>query len=122
MMVMLVQAPVVIAIASVLLIMEVGVVRTCAGLGVVVVFMPRNVIVAKVSGDHKRKMLQLTDARVRFMTEILRGIRIVKLHGWEESVQRHIQSLRVKEVRENNIANQMLAFSMSASFIVPALI
>merc|ERR1719353_1147087 len=56
------------------------------------------------------------------MSDILQGIRLVKLYAWEESVQQYIQELRIKEVHENTICVQLMAFSGACGFMVPALV
>ena len=36
-----------------------------------------------------------------FVTDMLQGMRIVKLNAWEQSVEEKVQALRVKETTEN---------------------
>jgi ABC-type multidrug transport system fused ATPase/permease subunit len=120
--ILLINAPVLVIVCLFLLVLEIGVVPTMAGFSVVILLLPANVLVARRLGSRKRRMLELTDARIRFMTDILRGIRLVKLYGWEESAAKHIQGLRVNEVRENAICMQLMAFTQTTGFILPALI
>lgn len=120
--VLLVTSPILLGIGILLLVLEVGVLPTIAGFAFVTLMLPLNVLAASSMGKRKRRMLELTDARVRFMTEILRGIRIVKFHSWEAHIENHIQSLRVKETRENTKVVMLMAFSASSGFTIPALI
>lgn len=119
---MLATAPPLVIICITLLILEVGVVPTVAGFSIVFLVLPLNIFVSKKMGQRKRDMLQLTDARVRFMSDVLKGIKLVKLYAWEENVEQLIQELRVKEVRENTICVQLMAFSQSTGYALPALI
>jgi len=89
--------PVVIVVILVLLIIEIG---WAAVAGVVVMFtiLPVQGVVAKKIGLKRSEMLKSTDERVKTITEILTGIRVVKFYAWEEPFADRVQKTRVKEV------------------------
>lgn len=119
---MLVTSPILLIACMVLLFLEVGIIPTLSGFSIAAIVLPLNVFVARMTGTRKRRMLELTDARCRFMTDILRGIRLVKLYSWEDSVVKHVQDLRNKETHENGICVQLMAFTQSTGYTLPALI
>jgi len=88
---------VVIVVILVLLIIEIG---WAAVAGVVVMFtiLPVQGVVAKKIGLKRSEMLKSTDERVKTITEILTGIRVVKFYAWEEPFADRVQKTRVKEV------------------------
>jgi ATP-binding cassette, subfamily C (CFTR/MRP), member 1 len=48
--------------------------------------------------DQRFRGVKITDARIRLITEILQGIRLVKFYGWEDFYVARIQEMRTKEV------------------------
>lgn len=59
---------------------------------------------------------------MRFMNEILSGIKVLKLYGWELSFEKHVKQIRSNELRQlKNIAyvNAGTGFLFhSASFLI----
>jgi len=120
--VLLFTSPAVLVITVCLFLREVGLVPTFVGFSVVLVTLPINFLLARMAGNRKRRTLALTDLRVRFMTEILGGMRVVKFYAWEESVESHIQRLRDNETHENAISVQLMILNQSIGFVVPGLV
>jgi len=119
---LLITSPSLIIACFVLLFLEIGVLPTLVGFSVVVIILPITSCIARTVGKRKRAMLELTDARVRFMTDILGGMRIVKFNAWEKSIENHIQALRVRETHENSICVRLMLISQSIGYTLPALI
>ena len=47
----------------------------------------------------RKKGLKFTDKRVRIITEVLQGIRLIKIYAWEAFYVQQIGLLRTKEVQ-----------------------
>ncbi|KAF9971484.1 Multidrug resistance-associated protein 1 [Actinomortierella ambigua] len=69
------------------------------GLGTIVVLIPIQGFLAKFYQKAKTEKLEAMDVRLRLMNEILAGIKIVKLYGWEDSFRDKIHTSRNREIR-----------------------
>ena len=79
------------------------------GLFVMVVLMPVNVRLARLQAAYTKAIMEGRDARVTFLTELLNGIRTVKLFAWEAPMVKTLLALRAAElsvVRTNAIIVQ----------------
>ena len=47
----------------------------------------------------REKGLKITDKRVRLTTEVLQGIRLIKMYGWEAFYYKQISDFREKEIK-----------------------
>eukprot|EP00928_Gymnodinium_smaydae_P031980 TRINITY_DN23293_c0_g1_i1.p1 TRINITY_DN23293_c0_g1~~TRINITY_DN23293_c0_g1_i1.p1 ORF type:complete len:1367 (-),score=172.97 TRINITY_DN23293_c0_g1_i1:180-4280(-) len=119
--ILLVSGSLLIIVLFALFIFEVGIYATLGGFAVIFLSLPLNTTIARSVGKRKRAMLEVTDARVRFMTDILKGIRIVKLNAWENSVEQHVQTLRDKETSENGTCIRLMLLTQSIAFTIPAI-
>ena len=43
--------------------------------------------------------VQITDKRVRLTSEVLQGIRLIKLYAWEAFYTRQLGELRMREIK-----------------------
>ncbi|KAK3834478.1 MAG: multidrug resistance-associated protein 3 [Linnemannia gamsii] len=68
------------------------------GLGTILILLPVQGIVGKFFTKAKASKLESMDGRIRTMNEILSGIKIVKLYGWEESFKERIAVFRNREL------------------------
>lgn len=71
------------AVSFYLLYQQVGI-SFMAGVAFAIVLIPINKCVASKIGALSTKMMAAKDQRVSAMSEVLRGIRVLKLHVWEE--------------------------------------
>ncbi|KAF9974092.1 Canalicular multispecific organic anion transporter 2 [Actinomortierella ambigua] len=69
------------------------------GLATIFVMMPFQALVAKFYQKAKTQKLEAMDARIRIMNEILSGIKIVKLYGWEDSFKERASTFRNRELK-----------------------
>jgi hypothetical protein len=53
---------------------------------------------ASVIGKIRNRAVKLTDSRVRLVSEVLTGVRVVKYNGWSLPFLERIQGLRQKEM------------------------
>ncbi|KAM4772481.1 ATP-binding cassette sub-family C member 10 [Rhinophrynus dorsalis] len=81
-----------------LLYQQVGV-AFLGGLGLALLLVPLNKVVASRIMHNNKDMLKHKDARVKLMTELLSGIRVVKFYTWEKHFARSVSALRGQELR-----------------------
>ena len=66
--------------------------------------------------------MQQKDQRIRLTSELLNGIRVIKLNAWEDHFQRNVQNIRNNELavlRKIAYLNAGLSFSwLCAPFMV----
>ena len=55
------------------------------GLAVLLILLPLNAIVWTIMENFQSKQMIMKDERVRVITEIMAGIKVLKLFSWEES-------------------------------------
>ncbi|GAB6021503.1 Multidrug resistance-associated protein 7 [Chamberlinius hualienensis] len=89
--------PIKIAICLFLLHQQVGV-AYLAGVGFAIVLIPINHFIANAIVRFNKSMMDTKDKRVKLMTEVLFGIRAIKLYSWEEYLMKKILNLRNLEV------------------------
>ena len=58
---------------------------------------------AKVVSKHIEKGFTYGDIRVKFLNEIIKGIRIIQMYAWEKSVKEYIGKIRSKQYILNYI-------------------
>ncbi|XP_070185918.1 multidrug resistance-associated protein 1-like isoform X2 [Littorina saxatilis] len=69
-----------------------------AGVGVMVLLIPINALIAHQSRKLQVKQMILKDSRIKLMNEVLNGIKVLKLYAWELSFQEKILVIRNKEL------------------------
>ncbi|KFH67872.1 hypothetical protein MVEG_06603 [Podila verticillata NRRL 6337] len=80
------------------------------GLGVVLLIVPIQGLIAKKLNVAKDKKLEAMDNRVRLMNEILSSIKIVKLYAWERSFRGKLDTIRMKELKHLRHIGITIAF------------
>ncbi|XP_038067816.1 ATP-binding cassette sub-family C member 9-like [Patiria miniata] len=75
-------------------------------------------IVAKRIGKHQAKVMGHSDSRLKETHELLQGIKLVKLNGWEQTFQDRINQSRDSEVNElykvAGLSSTMTPFAVAA--------
>ncbi|KAF9935782.1 hypothetical protein BGZ67_002988 [Mortierella alpina] len=94
---MFISIPYELAIALWLLYQQIGW-SVFVGLATILVMMPVQGIIAKFFTKAKSQKLESMDHRIRVMNEILSGIKIVKLYGWEDSFRDRVAVFRNREL------------------------
>ncbi|KAI4882036.1 hypothetical protein NFI96_012507 [Prochilodus magdalenae] len=85
------------ALALYLLYLQVGV-AFLGGLGVAILLVPLNKFLAARILENNKHMLTHKDSRVKLMTEVLFGIRVLKFYNWEQHFMQKINQSRKKEL------------------------
>eukprot|EP00850_Spirogloea_muscicola_P009079 SM000050S17004 [mRNA] locus=s50:312640:321290:- [translate_table: standard] len=83
-----------------LLFYVIGVIPALAGLVVMVLLLPFNAILLRFLTKVRKRLIAATDQRVKLVTEVINGIKAIKLYAWEEPFRQRIEGLRSKEVTE----------------------
>ena len=88
----------VIILALAFLYLELGV-SAFAGLGVLLLLIPANVWGGKKGEELQDKQMEKKDERIKIMTEILNGIKVIKLYAWENFFMKQIETIRNSELK-----------------------
>ncbi|EPY76693.1 multidrug resistance-associated protein 7 [Camelus ferus] len=85
------------AVTLYLLYQQVGV-AFVGGLILALLLVPVNKVIATRIMASNQEMLQHKDARVKLVTELLSGIRVIKFFGWEQALGARIEACRTREL------------------------
>ncbi|CAL4110031.1 unnamed protein product, partial [Meganyctiphanes norvegica] len=69
-----------------------------AGLAVMILLVPINGIVATQQRKLQITQMKNKDKRVKLMNELLNGMKVLKLYGWEKSFEDEVNAIRAKEI------------------------
>ncbi|CAH7216168.1 Abcc10 [Phodopus roborovskii] len=89
--------PLQLAITLYLLYQQVGM-AFMAGLVLALLLVPVNKVIATRIMVSNQEMLGHKDARVKLMTELLNGIRVIKFFGWEQALGDRVKAYRTQEL------------------------
>uniref|UniRef100_A0A8C3WXL7 ATP-binding cassette sub-family C member 10 n=1 Tax=Catagonus wagneri TaxID=51154 RepID=A0A8C3WXL7_9CETA len=89
--------PLQLAITLYLLHQQVGV-AFVGGLILALLLVPVNKVIATRIMASNQEMLQHKDARVKLVTELLSGIRVIKFFGWEQALGARVEACRAREL------------------------
>ena len=88
-----------------------------AGVGVMVLMIPVNGIIAKVMKTLQKKQMKNKDSRTRLMTEILNNIKSIKLFAWGRAFMKKLNYIRndqeLRTLRKIGAAQALANFSWS---------
>ena len=85
-----------------------------SGLALMILLVPINGAIAAKQRKFQQKQMKHKDSRVKSMNEILSGIKIIKLYGWEPSFENQVSEIRGKEI---SILKKLVYLSSITSFI-----
>ncbi|KAF9358684.1 hypothetical protein BGX34_008810, partial [Mortierella sp. NVP85] len=91
------------------------------GIGVVIIILPIQAYMARVMNRAKDKKLDSMDKRIRLLTDVLSGIRAVKLYSWERSFQEQLGRFRIKELKHLGHLGTVTALMMIMYTSLPSL-
>ncbi|EPQ52804.1 multidrug resistance-associated ABC transporter [Gloeophyllum trabeum ATCC 11539] len=113
-------APIQIIVGLALLIYNLGY-SALVGLGVFIFGAPVQGILVAILMIARRKGLAITDQRIRLTSEVLQGIRLVKLYAWETFYGHKIAKLRAGEISRLRMGAWALSVMIALSSFVPLL-
>ena len=74
------------------------------GIGFLLLLMPVNALIMAKKQSYETKEMQEKDTRVKQLTEVLSGIKILKLFAWELPFQEKINDIRRRELHFTGIS------------------
>ncbi|KAJ3738756.1 ABC transporter type 1, transmembrane domain-containing protein, partial [Lentinula detonsa] len=77
------------------------------GLGVLILSLPVQTVFVVIMMKQRQKGVKITDSRIRLTTEVLQGIRLLKLYAWEKFYTGKITELRKGELE--TVRNSLFA-------------
>ncbi|GAX75363.1 hypothetical protein CEUSTIGMA_g2807.t1 [Chlamydomonas eustigma] len=105
-----------------LLIRIMGWAATLAGLVVTVIMIPASTLIGRVINTSRKEMLKHTDARVKLSTEVVTGIKAIKLYAWEEAYVDRIGELRELELKQIRKTQMLTALNTALFMSGPVLV
>ena len=70
-----------------------------AGVAIIVMAIPLNYAVGTITRKLQLEQMKCKDKRIKLMNEILGGIKVIKLYGWEPSFTEQTQEIRNNEIK-----------------------
>ena len=64
------------------------------------------------------KVASITDQRMNFVSQAIGGVRVMKMSGWEDQIQKRIVDVREREIKQISKANQLKALNEGVFFSV----
>ncbi|CAL4102207.1 unnamed protein product, partial [Meganyctiphanes norvegica] len=114
-------SPFVIATALILLWERLGP-AVLAGLVVCFLQIPINTFVANKVKNLQGKHMTLKDKRLKIITEVINGIKVLKMYAWEESFKQQVEDIRAQEIV---VLKRLAIFHCNSSFffnVTPTLV
>ncbi|NXN36277.1 MRP1 protein, partial [Rhinoptilus africanus] len=112
------SAPFQIIMAVVFLWKELGP-SVLAGVAVLLLVIPINALIAAKVKRLKKSQMRYSDQRVKLLSEMLHGIKILKLYAWEPAYQRKVMSIREREVDVLKSSGYLMTYSMLTLTCIP---
>ena len=100
---MLWSGPIQILAVMALLVRIIHVIPALVGLAVTVALIPLSALVARALARVRKRIIALTDSRVKLCGEVIMGIKAIKLYAWEVPYKERITALREQELKEIQI-------------------
>ncbi|TDH69137.1 hypothetical protein CCR75_003189 [Bremia lactucae] len=91
-------APVQLIIGLSLLLQYLGI-ASFAGVFMMVILLPTSAALSSRAALISKRMLQCTDKRLKFLTEIFQHIRVIKFYAWESEMLDQVHSIRTQELQ-----------------------
>ena len=92
------QVPINFCVAAALVVNLLGL-AGIVGISLMVVLLPLTTLVIRRLRGLRQGVMQFSDARVKYILEVIQGIRIVKFMSWEQKFEDKIGDIRAQELR-----------------------
>lgn len=116
-----VSTPITVLVAMGVMIWVIGV-SALSGFAVLLLFSPLQAQIGSKLATLRRSTAKITDERVRVMSELLNGIRLLKFYGFEASFAEKIAGIREKEVGMLRSSAVVRVINTVAAFSIPVLV
>ena len=70
-----------------------------AGLVVMFLLIPIHLVIGSINRKLQKRQMELKDKRIKTITEILNGIKVIKLYAWEDPSRDEVLSIRNEEMK-----------------------
>ncbi|XP_028129811.2 probable multidrug resistance-associated protein lethal(2)03659 [Diabrotica virgifera virgifera] len=97
------------------LIFEVAGYAGLAGFLIMLLFIPFQMVMGKLTTQFRQKTAGKTDERVLLMSEVICGIQVIKMYTWEKSFSKLIEHIRNSEIKQIRLTSYIRALHMSFS-------
>ncbi len=91
------------------------------GVGMMCVFLPLQYWLGLVVAFRKKNLAKVSSKRISLMEEIMRGIKLIKIYGWEASFNKKVTDIRTEEVFLLDRINRIKAAMLGLIFCLPPL-
>jgi ATP-binding cassette subfamily C (CFTR/MRP) protein 4 len=87
------------------------------GIGIIVGFVPLQVVMSRLTVSLRQRVAAVQDERLKLFSNVIEGIRLIKLYAWEIPYRKLLLAIRAREVKLLRsrililIANQLNAFA-----------
>ncbi|KAM9019894.1 multidrug resistance-associated protein 1-like isoform 1-T1 [Ara ararauna] len=115
------SAPFQIIMAVVFLWKELGP-SVLAGVALLLLVIPINALIAAKVKRLKKTQMKNSDQRVKLLSEMLHGIKILKLYAWEPAYQRKVISIREREMDVLKSSGYLTTYSMLTLTCIPFMV
>ncbi|ETI44573.1 hypothetical protein F443_10730 [Phytophthora nicotianae P1569] len=90
-------APIQLIIGMLLLVHYLGT-ASFAGVIIMIILLPTSAGLSSQAAKISKKMLECTDRRLKFLTELFQHIRVIKFYAWESEMLGQVDEIRTKEL------------------------
>uniref|UniRef100_A0A665TG51 Multidrug resistance-associated protein 4 n=1 Tax=Echeneis naucrates TaxID=173247 RepID=A0A665TG51_ECHNA len=109
--------------ASVILLLMYAIGPSClAGMAVVFTLMPIQTMFGRLFSTLRAETAVLTDERIRTMNEVIFGIRVIKMYGWEKPFATFVDEIRRKEISKIMKSSYLRGLNMASFFVANKII
>ncbi|XP_032668813.1 sodium leak channel non-selective protein-like [Odontomachus brunneus] len=84
-------------------------------------FYPCQFLISRATGYFRKKSIDITDSRVRLMSEILESIKLIKMYAWEKYFSQKLLAIRKKEERWLHKTAYFQSLSISLTPAIPVI-
>lgn len=79
---------------------------------------PINILKGYYSSFFRKRVALLTDQRIKMINEIIEGIQVIKMFGWEIPFRKMVSEIRHKEIQQIRYASYVTGIALCAINIV----
>jgi len=95
---------------------------TISGLGLLIILFPVNYINWAITSKYQESQMEYKDSRIKLISEILSGIKVIKLFAWELPFVKRINSLRLSKVRQLRVVQFLEGTQYFVWTVAPVLV
>ncbi|XP_056895808.1 ATP-binding cassette sub-family C member 4-like isoform X2 [Takifugu flavidus] len=114
-------SPLQVATVIILLLYVIG--PSClAGMSVLFILMPVQTVFGRLFSTLRAETAVLTDDRIRTMNEVISGIRVIKMYGWEKPFAALVNEVRRLEISKILKSSYLRGLNMASFFVASKII